>query len=83
MMAQRNSFIIGIGLTEANSLKHLLNNDDTNDDNELHLVKHSAYYSENEFSKMISNKSGLSRYSVETFKALTQNLMNSAHLLTE
>ena len=83
MMAQRNNFIIGIGLTEANSLKHLLNNDDTNDDKELYLVNYSAYYSENEFSKMISNKAGMSRYSVETFKALTQNLMNLAHLLTE
>ena len=75
MMAQRNSFINGIGLTEANSLIHLLNNDDTDDDNELNLVKHSAYYGENEFSKMWKN--------VETFKALTQNLMSSAHLLTE
>ena len=39
MMAQRNSFINGIGLTDANSLIHLLNNDDTDDDNQLHLVK--------------------------------------------
>ena len=52
-LAQRNSFINGIGLTEANSLIHLLNNDDTDDDNELNLVKHSAYYGENEFSKML------------------------------
>ena len=60
MMAQRNSFINGIGLTEANSLIHLLNNDDTDDDNELNLVKHSAYYGEKEFSKMLSNKAGMS-----------------------
>ena len=60
MMAQRNSFINGIGLTEANSLIDLLNNDVTDDDNELRLVKHSAYYDENEFSKMLSNKSGIS-----------------------
>ena len=39
---------------------HLLNNDDTDDDNELHLVKHSAYYGENKFSKMLSNKAGMS-----------------------
>ena len=60
MMAQRNRFINGIGLTEANSLIHLLNNDDTDDDNQLHLVKHSAYYGENEFSKLLSSKAGMS-----------------------
>ena len=60
MMAHRNSFINGIGLTEANSLIHLLNNHDTDDDNEVHLVKHSAYYGENEFLKMLSNKAGMS-----------------------
>ena len=31
-----NSFINGIGLTEANLLIHLLNNDDTYDDNEVY-----------------------------------------------
>ena len=62
MMAQRNSFINEIGLTEANSLIHLLNNDDTDDDNQLHLVKHSAYYVENEFSKLLSSKAGMSIY---------------------
>ena len=60
MMAQRNSFINGIGLTEANSLIHLLNNVDTDDDNELHLINHSAYYGENEFSKLLSSKAGMS-----------------------
>ena len=60
MMAQRNNFINGIGLTETNSLIHLLNTDDANDDNELHLIKHTAYYGENKFSKMLSNKTGLS-----------------------
>ena len=61
MMAQRNSFINGIGLTEANLLIHLLNNDDTEEDNELHLIKHSAYYGENEFSKLLSSKAGMFR----------------------
>ena len=84
MMAQRNSFINGIGLTEANSLIHLLNNDDTDDDNEVHLIKHSAYYGESEFSKLLSSKAGMSILSGnETFKALTQNLMSLALLLTE
>ena len=52
------SFINGIGLTEANSLIHLLNNDDTDDDNQLHLVKHSAYYGKNEL--LLSSKAGMS-----------------------
>ena len=81
MMAQRNSFINGIGLTEANLLIHLLNNDDTDDDNQLNLVKHYAYYREKEFSKCCQAKRAC-LYSVETFKALTQNLMSSAHLST-
>ena len=59
MMAQRNSFINGIGLTQANSLIHLLNNVDTDDDNELHLIC-SAYYGEEEFSKLLSRKAGMS-----------------------
>ena len=75
-MAQRNSFINGIGLTEANSLIHLLNNDDTDDDNQLHLVKHSAYYGDNKFSKLLSSKACMTILSGN----LTQNLMSSAHL---
>ena len=60
MMAQRNSFINGIGFTEENLLIQLLNNDDTDDDNELHLIKHSTYYGENEFFKLLSSKVGIS-----------------------
>ena len=59
-MAQHNSFIDGIGLTETNSLIHLLNNNDTDDNNEAPIIKHSAYYGENEFSTMLANKAGLS-----------------------
>ena len=36
-------------INTVNSLIHLLNNDDTDDDNQLYLVKHSAYYGDNEF----------------------------------
>ena len=50
-MAQHNSFIDGIGLTETNSLIQLLDNND---------IKHSAYYGENEFSTMLAYKAGLS-----------------------
>ena len=59
-MAQQNSFIDGIGLTETNSLIHLLDNNDTDDNNEVPIIKHSAYYGENEFSTMLAYKAGLS-----------------------
>ena len=87
-----NSFINGIGLTEANSLIHLLNNDDTDDDNEVHLVKHSAYYDENEFSKLLSSKAGMSILSgniqsinakFNEFSSFVDKLAISAILLQE
>ena len=53
-MAQHNSFIGRIGLTETNSLIHLLDNNDTDDNNEAPSIKHSAYYGENEFSTMLA-----------------------------
>ena len=59
-MAQQNSFIDGIGLTETNSLIHLLDNNHTDDNNEVPIIKHSAYYGENEFSTMLAYKAGLS-----------------------
>ena len=59
-MAQHNSFIDGIGLTETNSLIHLLDNNDTDDNNEAPIIKHSAYYGENEFSTMLAYKACLS-----------------------
>ena len=59
-MAQQNSFIDGIGLTETNSLIHLLDNNDTDDNNEVPIIKHSVYYGENEFSTMLAYNAGLS-----------------------
>ena len=45
----------GINLTPSNSL----DNNDTDNNNEVHIVKHSAYYGENDFSSMLTNKAGL------------------------
>ena len=53
-MAQHNSFIDGIGLTETNSLIHLLNNNDTDNNNEAPIIKHYAHYGENKFSTILS-----------------------------
>ena len=61
MAAHRNKFIDGVGLSETTSLTHLLdslNRDDDNND-ELQTVKHSPYYSEAEFTRLLSTKAGL------------------------
>ena len=57
-MAHTN-LINGINLTPTNSLVHLLESNDTDDNNEVPIVKPSAYYSENDFSSMLANKAGL------------------------
>ena len=36
-------------LTPTNSLVHLLDSNDTDDDKEVLIVKHSTYYDENDF----------------------------------
>ena len=59
-MGQHNVFIDGIGLTETNSLIHLLDSNDNDDNDEAPIIKHSAYYGENEFSTMVASKAGLS-----------------------
>ena len=59
-MAQHNDFIDGIGLTETNSLINLLDSNDNDDNDEAPIIKHSAYYGENEFSTMLASKAGLS-----------------------
>ena len=57
-MAHTN-LINEINLTPTNSLVHLLDNDDIDNNNEVPIVKHSAYYCENDFSSMLANKAGL------------------------
>ena len=62
-MVQRNQFIDG-DLSDRTSLIHLLDNNDSEDDNEAHIVKHSPYYNEIDFSKLLQKKGGLSILSV-------------------
>ena len=62
-MVQRNQFIDG-DLTDRTTLIHLLDNNDSEDNNEAHIVKHSPYYSETDFSKLLPKKDGLSILSV-------------------
>ena len=58
MAPKRNTFIDGVDLSETTSLIHLLDTADVDDGNEAQVLKHSAYYGENEFSKLLTNKVG-------------------------
>ena len=46
----------------------LLDNNDKYDNNEARIIKHSSYYSELEFPKLLNKKGGLSILSVFAFK---------------
>ena len=70
MMVPRNQFIDG-DLSDRTSLIHLLDNNDSEDNNEAHIIKHSPYYSESDFSKHLNSKGGLSilRINIQCVKA--------------
>ena len=59
-MTQNNQFLDGV-YSEATSLTHLLDTNDKEHDNEAQIIKHWAYYSETEFSNMLSKKAGLKK----------------------
>ena len=50
-MAQRNQFVDDI-LTDKTSLIHLLDSNDDEDNKEAHIIKHSRYYGETDFSNL-------------------------------
>ena len=49
MLAERNAFIDDIELSEINSLKHLMNIDASLETDDIDIIKHSSYYTVNEF----------------------------------
>lgn len=60
MVIRTNRFVDDVDLTEETSLTHLLDRYDTDDSlDEAHIIKHSPFYGENEFAKLISNDAGL------------------------
>ena len=65
-MAQHNQFFNGV-FSETTSLTHLLDTGEEEDYNEAQIIKHSAYYSETEFFKLINKKVGLTILSVNIF----------------
>ena len=50
MMVPRNQFLDG-NLSDRTSLIHLLDNNDSEDNNEAHIIKHPPYYSVSDFLK--------------------------------
>ena len=50
-MAQRNQFVDDI-LSDKTSLIHLLDSNDDEDNKEAHIIKHSPYYGETDFSNL-------------------------------
>ena len=58
-MAQRNTFLDG-DLSDRTLLIHLLDKNDSEDNNEAHVIKHSPYYGETDFSKLLVHKAGFS-----------------------
>ena len=62
-MTQHNQFLDGV-FSEATSLTHLLDTNGEEHYNEAQIIKHSAYYGETEFSKLLNKKAGLTILSV-------------------
>ena len=56
----RNTFLDNVGLDSRNSLTHLLNECNTATDDEVDLIKHSMFYSEQQFTDLHSRRGGLS-----------------------
>ena len=60
MIHKQNEFMDNVGLTEDNSLVHLLNTYDCENDEEINILAHSKYYSTNDFGKLLDSKVGFS-----------------------
>lgn len=61
MATKKNIFIDDEDLSEITSLTHLLDRHNDNDNtDEIQLLKHSQFYSDEEFSKLLSAKNGFS-----------------------
>ena len=72
-MVRKNQFIDDDNLSELSSLTHLLDRNDDDDNEEIPILQHSPYYSENQFIDIISRDTGLS--------ILDMNICNSSRVL--
>ena len=60
MVAHQNRFIDDVDLSMSTSLTHLLDRHEREVDlEEVHIIKHSPYYSETKFTQLIQSKPGL------------------------
>ena len=59
-MVKRNQFIDDDNLSELSSLTHLLERNDNDDNEETPILKHSPFYTENQFIDIITRDTGLS-----------------------
>ena len=71
-MVRRNQFIDDDNLSELWSLTHLLNRNDDDSNEEIPIIHHSPYYSENQFIDVISNDTGLSIIDMNICNAFTR-----------
>ena len=67
-----NQFMDNKGITESNSLMHLLNTYDTENDEEINILSHSKYYSTTEFGDILKAKAGFSLLSLNIEKRCKQ-----------
>ena len=56
-MAQRNTFLDD-DLSHRTSLIDLRDSNDSEDNNEAHVIRHSPYYGETDFSKLLVHQAG-------------------------
>ena len=70
-------------LSELSSLTHLLDKNENDDTGDTPVIKHSPFYSENQFTDLISSKAGLSILDMNIFLMPLQNLMNWNYLFKE
>ena len=60
MIHKQNEFMDNVGLTENNSLVHLLNTYERENDEEINILAHPKYCSPNYFGKFLDSKVGFS-----------------------
>ena len=71
-MTRNNQFIDDDNLSELSSLTHLLDRNEPDDSEESIVLKHSPFYSESQFSDLISSHPGLSILDMNIGNAFTK-----------
>jgi len=72
MAVKKNLFIDDKDLSITSSLTHLLDRDNVEDDAEPHVLKHSPYYTEQQFTNLLKRKNGLCILDLNVGNAFTK-----------